>query len=270
MTHDRPPVAGEASEAFWREFLTHGYEQEKRIRNVLRHIPAGPRCRLCAAPFHGAGAPLMRLIGKRQSNANPHMCTTCSDFMIKHRGGAEIEATFLFADIRGSTTLAEGMAPGEFHVLLNRFYAAASAVVFEQDGLVDKFVGDELVASFFPLIAGERYSARAIRAAQEVLRATGHADAGGPWVPVGAGVHHGRAWVGAIGDADHVEITAVGDIVNTTARLASAAEAGEVIVSVAAAEAAGLEPTLERRALELKGKSEATEVVSLRVARSGA
>ncbi len=70
--------------------------------------------------------------------------------MAKHHGGAEIEATFLFADIRGSTSLAEGMSPSAFHALLDRFYAVASNVVFENDGGVDKFVGDEIVAMFFP------------------------------------------------------------------------------------------------------------------------
>ena len=98
-----------------------------------------------------------------------------------------------------------------------------------------------------------------------MLRATGHEDPDGPWVPVGAGVHTGLAWVGAVGDEAHTELTALGDAVNTTARLASAAAAGEVLVSAAAADAAGLDPTLARNALALKGKESPTEVVSLRV-----
>ncbi len=93
----------------------------------------------------------------------------------------------------------------------------------------------------------------------------GHEDPDGPWVPVGAGVHTGLAWVGAVGDDAHTELTAIGDAVNTTARLASAAAAGEVLVSASAADAAGLDPALVRNALELKGKESPTEVVSLRV-----
>jgi adenylate cyclase len=73
-------------------------------------------------------------------------------------------------------------------------------------------------------------------------------------------------WFGAIGEGSHVEITAVGDVVNTTARLAAAAGAGEVLVSTDAATAAGLDPTLERRSLELKGKQDTTDVVTVRVA----
>jgi adenylate cyclase len=78
-------------------------------------------------------------------------------------------------------------------------------------------------------------------------------------------VHTGRVWMGAIGEGSHVELTAVGDAVNVTARLASAATAGEILVSVEAALAAGLDPALERRSLELKGKQLPTDVVSLRV-----
>ncbi len=103
------------------------------------------------------------------------------------------------------------------------------------------------------------------RAARALLIATGHADPGGPWVPVGAGVHTGLAWLGAIGEGAHVDMTAVGDAVNTAARLASAAAAGEVLVTVDAASAAGLDPRLERKHLELKGKQVPTEVVSLTV-----
>jgi adenylate cyclase len=188
--------------------------------------------------------------------------------MTKHHGGAEISGAMLFADIRGSTSLAERMSSGDYNALLNRFYTTASGVVFDHDGYVDKFVGDELVALFFPLLSGERYTARAVEAAQALLRATGHADPDGPWVPIGAGVHAGLAWFGAVGEGSHVELTAVGDVVNTAARLASAAGPGEVLVSADAAAEAGLDPGIARRTLDLKGKEFATEVVSLRVSTS--
>jgi adenylate cyclase len=78
-------------------------------------------------------------------------------------------------------------------------------------------------------------------------------------------VHTGLAWVGAVGDEAHTEVTALGDAVNIAARLAAAAAAGEVLVSSAAARAAGLDPVLEMHAVALKGKGAPTEVVSLRV-----
>jgi adenylate cyclase len=171
----------------------------------------------------------------------------------------------LFADIRGSTALAERMSPGDYHAILERYFAISTSVVFKHDGFVDKFVGDELVALFFPLLTGERYVARAVATAQDLLRATGHADPNGPWVPVGVGVHTGLAWFGVIGDGIHQELTAVGDSVNVAARLASLAEAGEVLVSADAAAASDLDPGLERHAVELKGKELPTEVVSVRI-----
>ena len=254
-------------EEYWRNFLESGGDSWQGMgRRVLKRIPSEPRCRMCASPFAGPGAPFMRLIGKRPSEANPHWCTTCFDYMSKHHGGAEIDGAMLFADIRGSTALAERMSPRDFSELLDRYFSTATEVVFRWDGLVDKFVGVELVALFFPLLTGERFVARAVSCAQDLLRATGHADPNGPWAPVGAGVHAGRAWFGVVGEGRHVELTAVGDTVNVAARLASHAQAGEVLVSTAAAAGSDLDATaLPHRTLELKGKEQATEVVSLRI-----
>jgi adenylate cyclase len=263
MTSNPPDTE---NEEFWREFLTHPDSGQAVGRRIFSRIPRNPRCRLCAAPFAGPGGAVMRLFGKRASEANPNYCNSCGKILIKHHGGAEVETSMLFADIRGSTAMAETMSPTEYRALLDRFYTTASRVVFEHDGIVDKFVGDELVAEFPPLLSGELHAARAVEAAKALLHATGHTDAGGPWVPVGAGVHTGRAWFGAVGDGGHVELTVVGDSVNVTARLASQAGSGEILVSAEAADKAGLDPNLERRTLELKGKQQPTRVVTLRVA----
>lgn len=207
----------------------------------------------------------MRMIGKRPSQQSPKICTSCFKFISTHHGGAEIEVSLLFADVRGSTTLAERMSSAEFRDLMSRFYSTATKVVFDHDGGVDKFVGDELVAMFYPLLTGERHAARAVEAATALLKATGHEDPDGPWLPIGAGVQTGPAWVGSVGEGPHTELTVLGDNVNIAARLATAAQGGEVLVTTEAATAAGLDARLERRQLELKGKQELTEVVSLRV-----
>jgi adenylate cyclase len=256
-------VPDNANEEHWREYLSRGDSLIHFGRRVFTHLPSEPRCRLCTAPFSGIGGSAMRLIGRRPSEANPNMCSACANTLIRHHGGAEVEGTMLFADIRGSTAMAERMSPGEFHELLERFYRVASQAVYEHDGAIDKFVGDELVAMFYTALAGERHVARAIEAARTILRATGHAEPDGPWAPLGAGVHTGRVWFGAVGDGSHIELTALGDAVNTTARLAAAASAGEILVSVEAAEAAGFDPDLERRALQLKGKQLPVDVVSV-------
>ena len=208
----------------------------------------------------------MRIIGKAPSEANPTMCASCTTFLSRHHGGAEVEGSMLFADVRGSTSLAESMTPAAYRKLLDRFYSTASAAVFRHDGAIDKFVGDEVVAFFFPMLAGQRHAEQAVAAARALLAETGHADPAGPWIALGAGVTSGTVWFGAVGEGSHVELTALGDEVNVAARLASAAGVGEVLVTTPAAEAAGV-PTegAERRTLELKGKHEATDVVVLHV-----
>lgn len=264
MSTDRAPTGD--GDAYWREFLTRGDASETKFRRVFQMLPRGPRCKLCAAPFAGAGAPLMRLINKRPALKNPAVCNTCMDTMEKHRGGAEIDGSYLFADIRGSTTLAERLSPAEFRALIDRFYAVATKAVFDHGGGVDKFVGDEIVAFYFPLLSGPRHTKAAVGSALAILQATGHGAPDGPWVPVGVGVSTGVAWVGAVGDEQRLDLTALGDNVNIAARLGGAARAGELLLTVEAAEAAGLDPASgERRSLELKGKSAPTEVVSLTV-----
>ncbi|HEX5013641.1 MAG TPA: adenylate/guanylate cyclase domain-containing protein [Candidatus Limnocylindrales bacterium] len=253
-------------EQYWRNFLTKGDTLERRLRGVFKAIPSDPRCQLCAAPFKGPGAPVMRLLGKQPARQNPRTCAQCFNFVSTHHGGAEIEATMLFADIRGSTALAESMSPTEFRALLDRFYTVATRVVFDHDGVLDKFVGDELVALFVPLFSGPDHAAKGIAAARALLERTGHGDVNGPWVPIGAGVNTAQTWYGTVGQGDRTELTAVGDAMNTTARLASAASAGEILVTTAAAAAAGLDVAgLERRSLELKGKQLTTDVVAVRV-----
>ncbi len=208
----------------------------------------------------------MHLMGRDQSRYNPRYCEQCDRF--EHPGGAEIVLTMLFADVRGSTTLAEQMSALEFSRLMSRFYAVATDVLVKTDALVDRLIGDEVVGLFIPGIAGLDHPRRAIEAAQGLLHATGHNSPTGPWLPVGVGVHTGPAFVGVMGGTEGTltDFTALGDNVNITARLASRAGSGEILISDAAYSAAGLNfENLERRQLELKGKSGPTGVHVLRL-----
>ncbi len=168
-----------------------------------------------------------------------------------------------FADVRGSTTLAEQMSPSDFGRLMSRFYTVATAVLIESDALVDRLIGDEVIGLYLPGFAGPQHPRHAIETAQSLLRLTGHSDPKGPWLPVGVGVHTGKAFVGVVGGAEGApkDFTALGDNVNIAARLASTAGLGEILISDAAYTAAGLYlGSLECRQLELKGKSEAVKV----------
>jgi adenylate cyclase len=225
------------------------------MRRISRAIPTDPRCKLCDTPF-GPPGNLMRFIGFGPSRLNRRICRGCIHALEKRPGGAEIELSLLFADVRGSTALAEQMGSGEFSQLMARFYGAAAVAVDRRNGIVDKFVGDQVVALFIPGFAGTDHAADAIDAARELLAETGHSE-GAPWIPVGAGVHTGVAFVGTVGEGDAVDFTALGDSVNTAARLASCAKAGEIVISSAAAKAAKLETAgLDERTLELRGRAE--------------
>jgi adenylate cyclase len=241
----------------WRAALSGEVRGINLTRRLVGWIPAGPRCKLCSAPLRPPGSVVLRLVGFGPSRLNRRLCRACFRQLDKLPGGAEIELSFVFADVRGSTSLAERTSAQEFSKLISRFYGTAADVIDRWDGLVDKFVGDEVVALFVPGFAGADHARRAVAAAQDLMRATGNDD-GDAWVPVGAGVHTGVAYVGRVGEGDACDFTAVGDSVNTTARLASAAGAGEILVSAPAADAAGLDTSgLEPRTLELRGRDEA-------------
>jgi adenylate cyclase len=119
---------------------------------------------------------------------------------------------------------------------------------------------------YVPGFAGPAHARRAIEAAQELLRATGHTQPEGPWIPLGIGVHTGTAFVGSVGSEKGTsDITVLGDAANTAARLSSSARQGEILVSDAAYAAAGLDlGPMETRTLELKGKSQPVLVHVLR------
>jgi adenylate cyclase len=205
----------------------------------------------------------MRLIGKGRWPKNPTFCRSCFTFLIKNRGGAEIECSLMFADVRGSTTIAEGLRPVDVHGLMDRFFRTAARVLVEHDAIVDRFVGDQAIGIFVPALAGDRHAAQAIKAAQALLAATGHSERT-PWVPVGAGVHTGIAFVGCIGSEAQFDFTALGDTVNVAARLSSSAAAGETLVTLETAASANLDAArYQRRELDLKGKSAPTSVLVL-------
>lgn len=251
------------ADQLWREwFTTNAFSVEKRIHRMLRLLPHEPRCKFCNAPFQGIGSMFVRAVyGKKQSSLNPRFCSVCEDFAQKFPGGAEVEMSMLFADVRGSTALSEQMSPIEFSQLINRFYVDSTHVIIEEDGLVEKLAGDSVAAFWGAGFAGPNYIQRTLNVAQNMSRIMVRQQ-----IPVGIGVHAGVAYFGSMGAADGlVDIAAVGDEVNLAARLASKAAAGEIIVSEQMLQKAGRDSsTLESRSLELKGISEPVRVRVMR------
>lgn len=234
-------------------FMTDAYQAEKRVFKFFRLLPHDPRCKLCHSPFEGIGGMFVKLfLGRKRSNLNPRFCNICENFSKKYPGGADVEMSMLFVDVRNSTSLSEQMSPSEYKKMINRFYVGVSQVVAEEDGLVESLTGDAVAAFWGAGFAGQNYVARTLRTAQNIQRRMQMEE-----IPVGIGVNAGVAYFGAMGSADGLtDISAIGEEVNTAARLASKAATGEIIVSEAALAMTDIDRAgLEARSLELKGIS---------------
>jgi adenylate cyclase len=136
----------------------------------------------------------------------------------------------IFADVRGSTSIAENSGPAEFAALLNRFYKVAMDALIPRKAIIDKMIGDEVMAFFVP--AWQRDSREAaMETAAQILKGVGNGSGKEPWLPVGIGINFGQAYVGKVGTGEVNDFTVLGDTINTGARLQSHAKAGEVVVS---------------------------------------
>lgn len=247
----------------WSAFL-NGTHPHLQHGSPLRFIPSDPRCRFCKAPFGRPGAAVMRRLGFAPWQKNPKICGRCFRGLDKSASmcpgdpngsevrGAEVELSMLFADVRGSSRIAREMSTIDFTRLMDRFYRTSSEVLFDKDAIVEKFVGDEVVGLFIPCMTGPGHAARAVETARALFGACGYGSPGGPWVPLGAGVHTGTAFVGVVGGKGERDFTALGDAMNIAAHLASQAAAGEILVTgpvVERTELADIEP----RHVSLKG-----------------
>lgn len=245
------------NEELWHQVLTSGHRHGTAI------LPGAPKCLICSAPLGGLGAPIARAFNRRPSRKNPNMCDYCEVAM--PMGGAEIQIGVLFADIRGSTALAERVGPQSFAQLLNRFYQASVEALIPHGTLIDKMVGDEVVALFLPLI-GPDYLQRAAIAAVDLQHAVGAGSPGGAWLPLGIGVHVGPAVVGKFGKGNISDFTALGDTMNTCARLQAEAKAGEIVISEEALEGTSIDCSgAERATLALRGREQSLTVRVIRV-----
>ena len=234
-------------------FMEDANTVERKVARFFHILPQDPRCKLCNAPFRGVGGLVVgTFFGRKQSGLNPYFCNVCEDFAQKFPGGAEVEMSMLFVDVRGSTALSESMSAMEFQKLINRFYVGSTRIIGEEYGLVEKLAGDAVAAFWGAGFAGKHYIERTIHAAQKIVRLMQDQN-----IPVGIGVHAGVAYFGAMGSADGlVDISAIGDEVNTAARIASKAAAGEILISEVALARTDINASdLASRTLELKGIS---------------
>src|SRR5262249_616675 len=174
--------------------------------------------------------------------------------------GRLAEVSVLFADIRGFTTLAENETPQETVSMLNAFFTAMAQVIFRNEGNLDKFIGDCVMAVWGSPSSHPDGPARALRAALEMEAEMeglnrDRVGSGRQPIAIGIGVSAGQAVVGYMGSSERHEYTAIGDSVNTAARLCGLAKGGEVLASEAVIKSAG--PGFEAIALpiaQVRGK----------------
>jgi adenylate cyclase len=214
-------------------------------------------------PLRGPLSVPFRLFGIRPSRMNPNICTICETLfeVVMKRKAIEIEATVLFADIRNFTTVTQTMDAAALSRLLNFFYDECAAAVWSHDGLLNKAIGDSILAIFnFPL-HHPAHTERALAAARDLQercnerckRELAGYGLDTSELGVGVGIDRGTMTFGEFGTT-HTELTAVGQVVNRAARLQSIAAPGEILLSDTAWQALDTpDVSSQRREVLLKG-----------------
>jgi adenylate cyclase len=246
----------------WRAMLTGEDSSLHDVRRIWRHVPAAPRCKVCASPTQGIGGAVARLFWHGPMRDNPLLCKACFGQLSRHPGGAELEISVVFADVRGSTGLAERSSASEFRGLIQAYYRSAAAAIDANGGIIDKFLGDGVMALFIPVITGENHARQAIDAGRAILAAVDRDGLVQKGLMVGAGVHSGEAFVGVVGSNEKVDFTALGDTVNIAARLGGMAGPSELLVSRAAWDRAELGTPPAYREVEIAGRANNLIVVA--------
>jgi adenylate cyclase len=207
-------------------------------------------------PIRGPLAVPFRIFGITQSKMNPNICTICERAFrrVKKHRHVSATATILFADIRGYTRLSERMDPIELSNIVSAFQDQCAQGIWAHDGIVNKQMGDGLMAIFNFPIKIENHAEAAVAAALDIQRRCKAAlVAAADTIGIGVGVHTGQVEIGEF-STTRSDFTAIGGTVNLTARLEARAEAGEVLVSAeSAALAPGLAAGTPTRTLVLKG-----------------
>lgn len=244
----------------WEALLVEGHEPFKIAQRIFRRLPSDPRCKLCLNPFGGLFGKACSVFGRAPSRKNPNLCQYCFDHLPP--GGIEIDIGVVFADVRSSTALGEQSNATAFAQRLNEFYAAATHVLIDNDGIVDKLIGDEVMGLFIPGVAGPEYRRKAALAAVQL--ATEITE-----LPLGVAANAGVAFVGNVGSGTVLDFTALGDAVNVGARLQAHASPGEVVL------AAPLYPLVEEQhpggrsdRVAVRGREQPVDVVVLPTAAS--
>ncbi|MEO8242685.1 MAG: adenylate/guanylate cyclase domain-containing protein [bacterium] len=231
----------DGNEEVWKLVLIEGHPLLISKRKRFGILPSDPRCKLCTAPFRGAGGWfLSKFRGIRQSKRNPLFCNACDEFLRAYPGGTETPMTMMFVDIRNSTGLSSQMPSKAFRDLVSKLRNLALDAMAKTDGSVLEFIGDGVVAVWPPGIAGPDHAQKGIAAARRLLDDVKELAEEGVDLPIGIGVHTGEAFLGTIASVsnDIQDICAFGHEVNLVARISAAAPAGQALISKSTCDAA--------------------------------
>jgi adenylate cyclase len=270
----QPAVPTPENEQLWHTIFAEGHPLLIQKQQDFSRQGVPPRCKLCYAPFGGAEPVSSDIPGP--SNRNPRFCSLCDGFIRAHPGGAKVQMSMVFADVRGSTRLSETLPLHEYVRLINLFYATVTAIFVDTDGFMMDVTGDEVLALYPPGFSGvkepdEPATVRARRAASKALdaveRLTGVSASSPPeGLPFGVSFHTAEVYIGTIRGAEDgiFDVRMWGPEVNRAARLCSLAKPGEAMISRPAAELAGWRTKSDEREVELKGFTAPTSVFTLR------
>ncbi len=185
-------------------------------------------------------------------------------------GGKNCNIAVLFVDVRGFTTMSERLTPEKVVYILNKYLTMASDCVERNKGTLDKFVGDAMMAFWGAPLPQENAVYNAVKTAMEIIEGAARVsdelkEEIGEELRVGVGVNYGPAIVGNMGAEKHMDYTAIGDTVNTAARLEANAPGGTLYISRAVADQLGDKIKYESLGgtIKLKGKAEGFEVLKV-------
>jgi adenylate cyclase len=178
-------------------------------------------------------------------------------------GGERARATVLFADIDGFTELAERLDAERVVEILNRFFSAAVQIVFEHDGLLDKFYGDGLMIVFGPPRVREDDAARALAVAEALHRAASTIEADGKPLQLAIGIATGEVVAGHIGSPRRMDYTVIGDAANLASRLQGAAPPGKTYLDDPTYRRLPAKPAGEKLIAKIRGKAEPVAIFAV-------
>ena len=263
---DAPLEQQFGNEEMWRTVFAKGDPILKKMQWWNSKLPQKPRCKLCMAPFEGIGGWIMRRRGKARNSRNPNFCNACDGFLEAFPGGAEIDMSMLYVDVRQSTEYAVQHTAADVSERINQFLNLAIDIITANDGFIQAFYGDCIVAAWPPGFCGSDHAIKSQNAALALVHDKRMVAQDGKPIPIGVGVHSGKVFISTVSALKGTfrDVSIFGSNVNLTARLASRAKAQEVLASAENIIAADAQiDDFECELAELKGFSDPVKVYKI-------